>query len=308
MAWESLEQIRSAFQLGEIGNDRAAVRAALISLRSARHPDRNGGRFESKAEEESFQELADAIVFCDKATNNALVASQDAHRYAMIVRAELARAREPTLVEERAEYRALAASESHDRALIPRIGSGVFAAASIGLISFSGQLKDNPLFGQLLYPRYGQSVLWIVLLSSSALFLLTWWREQRQNERDDWLTTDAGRQAILAEVISQNRDVLLRGRFTFSQLVETIRILSGGHRLDKHRSSFALRLAYPLGRPGLTQSAAEALARMHLAELDRRGLLTQVPDALFDLAYDLHGSVLSQLSLLPALMNDATDQ
>jgi hypothetical protein len=108
--------------------------------------------------------------------------------------------------------------------------------------------------------------------------------EQRAAARSEWLATEDGLNFILSRLRSRRRlPVLERARnhgpmeFSFSEFVEIIR--------DRAAPSFYLPFSF-IPR-GLSQAAAEKLAKAHLNELETRGIVRKIPSKRVDLPYEM---------------------
>ncbi len=198
----------------------------------------------------------------------------------------------------RNEYRAGALSETHNRYFLPRIGSGVFASITAGLLAFSGSLKDNPVFGDFLQSRQARLMLLAAFIYSGTLFVMTWLLEQRDAARVEWLTTEAGMQRTLSKVLGISRHET--GDFLHFRFSDYCRALSGRtpHGRPLTASSF-VGSAFPFFGQGLSESSNEKLAKLHLEELERRGAIKKSDARRLDVTYEITPEVAQDLNLAP---------
>jgi len=283
-----------ALKLKAAAYDENAIRAELRREMAAIHPDRNDGHFASPTDENRYHSLSDALNFLDQYQSTALVPLREIPAIVAAMRQALQPTTEATAAVARAEYRQGALSEAHTRYILPRIGSGVFAAVCASLIAFSGSLKDNPVFGAWLQSSVGRSMLLVFFLYSGLFFIMTWLLEQRESARVEWLVTEAGLRRTLSQVIeraSLTSDRTLRFRFT-----DFCGVISG-HREHGSRSSAYLPTVSTLFflRRGLSPASAERLAKAQLEELERRGVVKKLAGQRLDITYEIERDVASEL-------------
>jgi hypothetical protein len=284
--WSSLSEINSTLGLGVDLPSLDSVRDALRQEIARVHPDRNGGSFTSNAEATRFHDLNAALEFCNRPPSTALVPIQDIPALVAAVRQALApEATVATSAQQRAEHREVGRREVHEQVLLPRIGSGIFSGVCGALLTFAGELKDNVILGPMLATPDARAFLAMMFFGSGILFIWTWWSEQRQNARLEWLATDEGRREILARTLrSADHHRGASTRFAYSDVIDAIR--------DDRRSPLLLLL--PPSR--ISPTAAERLANLHLEELERRGIIKKTSGPSLDPEYEVETSILEQIA------------
>lgn len=284
--WKSIDEMVSTLKLKAAAHEEEGIRAELRREMAELHPDRNGGHFVSPAEEARYHSLAYGLSFLDGQRSNALVPISDLPAIVLAMRQALQPTNQEATVAARSEYRDAALGEAHARYSLPRIGSGVFAAICASLLTFSGSLKDNPVFSGLLESHVARLMLGIAFLYSGVFFVMTWLLEQREAARVEWLATEAGMRRTLARVIQTScdrDDGSLRFRFsTFCHALSDPRF----HR----RPSGALFLAASslfFLRRGLSPASAERLAKLHIEELEHRRIIKKQDSRRLDITYEV---------------------
>jgi hypothetical protein len=188
-------------------------------------------------------------------------------------------AAEVALETQRQSLRAEAREEAHHRFRLSRIGSGFVATAltvlwlipqvttalgSAALASVVGASLIAPLFA---WPLFDPLTFGLGLYAW-LFFGLTWFMEQTDLRRIDWVTTDEARGVLLRRAVLSARQRGDQEAVTKSDLRDAL-----GRGL---RPAFALRL---LGGKDASASFLDRVAGQHVAELTAQGVLAPSTEA-----------------------------
>lgn len=203
--------------------------------------------------------------------------------------------RDASLETARQAIRAEAREEARHRFRLSRVGSGCIAVAFSGLwlipqvtsawgaegvaavmqASLLGPLFAYPLFDPLTF-GFG--------LYAWLFFGLTWFMEQTDLRRIDWVTTDEARGVLLKRAVLEARKRGDQDSIRKSDLRDAL-----GRGL---RPAFALRL---LGGRDVTASFLDRVTGQHIAELTAQGVLAPSTEASLSPRYLLAGDVSREL-------------
>lgn len=292
--WKSVDEMVSDLKLKTTAQDQDGVRAELRREMADLHPDRNGGHFSSAENETRYHRLTDGLSFVDSQLSTALVPLRDLPAILAAMRQSLQPTTQEAIVAARTEYRVVALGEAHTRYALPRLGSGVFAGICAALLTFSGSLKDNPVFGELFASHTARMMLGMGFLYSGIFFIMTWLLEQREAAQAEWLATEAGMQRTLSRVIERMRDRSSEVmRFKFSDYCHAL----SGSRVHHRPSSavFSAASALLFLRRGLSPSSSERLAKLHIEELERRGVIKKHAARRLDITYEIDREIAEEL-------------
>lgn len=188
-------------------------------------------------------------------------------------------AAEVALEAQRQSLRAEAREEAHHRFRLSRIGSGCMATVlsvlwlipqltaalgSAALASVVGASLIAPLFA---WPLFDPLTFGLGLYAW-LFFGLTWFMEQSDLRRIDWVTTDQARGVLLRRAVLSARQRGDQKSITKSDLRDAL-----GRGL---RPAFALRL---LGGRDVSASFLDRVAGQHVAELTAQGVLAPSTEA-----------------------------
>ena len=266
------------------------------------HPDRNGGDFASTESRERYNELSDALAELDGDTGTtALVPVETvAPMVAAILEALNSSgqldARKPSSVAKGDAIRAEAKEEAAYRFRLSRYTSGVVGmlASTIWLFptmvsAFGGEDASTVLEASILAPMFAHALFepisFGIGLYAWMFFALTWFMEQNDRSRIDWVTTDAARGALMRRAISLARARGEHDSITKADLRDAV-----GSRF---RPIFALRA---LGVRDVTASFLDRVVGHHITELTAQGALTPSESASLSPRYTIAESVTSELN------------
>jgi len=267
------------------------------------HPDRNGGDFVSTDNRDRYNELSAALAELDGDTGTtALVpVSTVAPMVAAILEALNSTgqldAQKTSSAARTQAIRTEAREEAAYRFRLSRYTSGVVGmiASAIWIFptmvsAFGSQDASTVLEASILAPMFAhvlfEPISFGIGLYAWMFFALTWFMEQNDRSRIDWVTTDSARGALMRRAISFAR---LRGEqdsITKADLRNAV-----GSRF---RPIFALRA---LGVRDVTASFLDRVVAHHINELTAQGVLTPSDSASLSPRYTIAESVNSELNV-----------
>lgn len=280
--YTNLEQLVASLHLKASPDDRDGVRREIVLEMSALHPDKNGGVFSDAASEDRFAALNHGLASVDSGVGLQLVPVHQILAIVQAVTASMKPSSTESLARDRLIYRESAALDARTRIMIPRVGSGACAAVCAAIFAFSSSLKDNPVLAPLSAVPGFYQLLVMGFLLSGFFFLGTWWIEQHQLSRAEWLASDSGLRAIL-DHLTEDRSVAEHGSFSMLELSDTI-------------SRLGSRFIFPFPvRSSLGGQTAEKLAKLHVEELEKRGMVKKTGGKLFSVTYAMEPELLEEL-------------
>jgi ribosomal protein S25 len=293
MNWRSTEDVIRSLKLSSDSKDFNALKRELRTRLAEVHPDKNGGQFADEATEAEYNKISAAYEFITHASDDAhaLIPVTQLPAIIKAVREAQVAPTQTQINSLKAECRTESRAMAHDRHLLPKIGSGVFAAICAFLFTFSGSLADHPLLGMYAKNPMVQIGLLVVAASSGFFFIMTWSRERREEAKVEWLMSDQGRRDIFDKLLREARDPMSgrrKGQFTARQVVDAIMEKSGLH----YRSSVSIMASFLFSRRGLSISVAEKITEVHLLELEKRGAIRRVEDPSIEAVYEFEDKVI----------------
>ena len=191
--------------------------------------------------------------------------------------------------------RAEAREEAHYRFRLSRIGSGCAAGALSGLwllpqvvAAWGAGGLATALESSLLAPMFAYSlfdpIAFGLALYAWLFFALTWFMEQNDVRRIDWVTTDSARAVLVRRAVLTARQRGDQDSIRKSDLRDAL-----GRGL---RPSFALRL---LGARDVSASFLDRVTGQHIAELIAQGVLAPSTEASLSPRYLVAEDVSSEL-------------
>ena len=287
--WLSVADLVRSLGLNASSDDRKSIRDEIRRRISAIHPDHNGGAFATPEARSQYEDLVAALAFLDTPLTTALIPVSEVPALIAAIRQAFVPAGpvDASADQARAEYREIARADASQRVLLPRIGSGAFAALCTFVLTVGDTFRNDALLGGLTESR---SLLFNLLLCSVVAFLATWWVEQQERNHAEWLATEMGRRHVLKTLfnrLSRRHDGLQDEKpteFSFSDLVETIAAPKKPEPMNAstHRLIRLKRRLSAMGNPRLSIVAAEKLAKPLLDDLVSRGVVRRLPDHLIE--------------------------
>ena len=276
---------------------RKEIRAELRDL----HPDRNAGDFADVASRERFTELSTALaqIDSDGAATSLVPISTVAPMVTAIIdalgQAGQLEPREATVAEQRHAIRVEAREEACYRFRLSRLASGFAASLFSGLWllpqltqAFGSENATNALQASLIAPLFShplsEPILFGVALYAWLFFALTWFMEQNDLRRIDWVTTDEARGLLLKRAVLAARQ---RGDADTVTKADIRNALGRGLR-----PSFVLRL---LGARDVSASFLDRVTSQHASELTAHRILTPSDDAELSPRYHIDENVSEEI-------------
>lgn len=276
---------------------RKEIRSRLRDL----HPDRNAGDFVDADARERFNQLSTALAQIDApgAETSLVPIGTVAPMVSSIIEAlghvgQLATASESITAQRRA-LRAEAREEARHRFRLSRLGSGSIAALASGLwmlpslgTAFGNENVSTALEASMIGPLYAwplaEPVLFGLALYGWLFFALTWFMEQNDLARIDWVTTDEARGTLLKRAVLAARQ---RGDADSLTKADLLGALGRGLR-----PTLVLRL---LGARDVSASFLDRVTDQHVAELTAQGVLEPADDVELSPRYRLEDGVMEQI-------------
>jgi hypothetical protein len=177
-----------------------------------------------------------------------------------------------------------------------QIVSGIITGVCTIFVIFYKTLSENsilaPLFGFLNF----RSILIYTLFISASWFLFTWFKEQRDEQRKEWLFSEDGKFVILSEVVKSFGEKLEnKVIFSFRDFVRAIQ----GKKKQRLKSlikvylSIIYRVLY--GASTIDVSIAEQIAHQHLSELENKNLIRKYEIQSIENYYEIDNNLIKQL-------------
>ena len=289
--------------MSETPESMEALRRDIRTELSDLHPDRNGGDFASTQFRDRYTELSNALAELDGDTGVtalvpvATVAPMVAAILEALNNSGQLEGQKRTSVARGAAIRAEAKEEAAYRFRLSRYTSGVVGmlASAIWMFptmvnAFGSENASTVLEASILAPMFAHALFepisFGVGLYAWMFFALTWFMEQNDRSRIDWVTTDAARSALMRRAIASARVRGEQDSITKADLRDAV-----GSRF---RPIFALRA---LGVRDVTASFLDRVVGHHITELVAQGALTPSESASLSPRYLIAESVTSELNL-----------
>lgn len=289
--WTSLEQVVADFGIAPNLSDYESVRSELRKITAALHPDKNGGSFASESDKARFLRAQSAIEFLDAVGNPASAMIPVAQLPAIVSAvAQALTVRPQSDVQSlHSAFLSEARSRISRHFLLPKIGSGVFAAITGFLVAFPDKFEKHPYLGPLLQERTTQLFILTLLMYSVVGFAFTWYRERVAESRAEYLMSESA-MGRLFEILTQSYHHIVSSR----QILEAVAQVAGSS-LQMPPSPFLL-----LSRPRLDLQTLEKAASIQTQRLVERRVLAKVEVLSLDAWYKFNVRNDASLRLSPA--------
>jgi len=293
MKWKTPEEVVRELQLDSAPQDTEALKREIRLRLASIHPDKNGGEFSDPEDEEMYNKVAAAYEFVSQISSDsqALVPITQLPAIIRAVRDAQLAPTQTQISTLRTECRTESRAISHDRYILPKVGSGTFAAICAFLFTFSGSLAEHPLIGPIAESSVAQISLLFAALFAGMFFVMTWIRERRDESRIEWLMSEGGRRAIFDEVFREARHSMSSipsGRFTIRNVVNVLMQESG---FRAYSTSAFMATVLPF-RGRISISVAEKIAAVHILELENRGAIHKVEGASIEAIYEIDRQIM----------------
>lgn len=276
---------------------RKEIRAELRDL----HPDRNAGDFVDVDARDRFTSLSTALaeIDSDGAATSLVPISTVAPLVTSIVAAlgqtGHLEARRDSAAAQRQALRTEAREEARYRFRLSRLGSGCAATLASGLwmlpsisTAFGNDNVSSALQASIIAPIFAhplsEPILFGLALYGWLFFALTWFMEQNDLTRIDWVTTDEARGLLLTRAV-----MTARQRGDTDSITRTDLRTALGRGL---RPTIVLRL---LGARDVSASFLDRVTTLHLSELSAQGVLTPSEDVELSPRYRLDENIATEL-------------
>lgn len=312
-------------------SDENAIKAEIRKQLSALHPDRNNGQFSSENSRERFDKLTKALDYLEqwKKDSQALIPVNQVYALVQSINDALAPSAKTKLDSIKNECVANHKRETKARYRLPRFSSGVFAGLCGIIITFAGQLKEHPLFSQLLKFGFSGSrqyyefeermsenrpneipselfknaldsyvnqrlnfylyILLILFICSGILFILTWMFERKAEARGEWLLSEDGLRYIFERVLQKNSI----NRKVQDQIQFTKRdLVSEITKKYKRRRRLPFQNEYKI-----SPSLADKIATFYIEQLEYQNIAKKTASPRLDPIYETRIEVLDDLRL-----------
>lgn len=284
-SWLSIIDIINEFGLQAQGADFEAVRDELKKIMSSIHPDKNGGIFSSEEDKSKFLRAQEALCFLESNAqeSSAMIPVSQLPAVISALSQALATSSTSNASALQSNYMPDARARISRRYTLPKIGSGVFAAATGFLVAFSDKFDKHPILGPLLNERTSQICLLVLMMYSGLFFLLSWYREKQSEANAEYLMSESAlRQLFKIITYKLTADGESR-RVSSQQILQAVESVSG-----YRRNSSLIGLAFFGSRVDL--QTIESAAAIQIQRLIERKVLTRVDVASIDAWYDVHHS------------------
>jgi hypothetical protein len=266
--FESVDAICEEFGLKK-GLSRGRLRTELRKRMLSIHSDRTGGEFPNEEVKRLYLRMQEALDHLDAPKGGWALQRVDANGAALeqrIAALETASQLRSSPIEESAK-RSRQTVASRYRA--GRIGSAVFAAISVSILSFSKNLAQYPMFSSFANRLWFRNLLVIAFLLSGIAFISTWLSEQVLRRRVSALLSEDGIAWTLRQCVYSYSDEDTPGcEITQRRLMSAIQSCSFGWRRSRISRWLRGRLATKIPR-----DTAGEIAKAHVACLLERGVL-----------------------------------
>ena len=284
-SWLSIIDVVNEFGLKAQGADFEAVRDELKKIMSSIHPDKNGGNFSSEEDKSRFLRAQEALRFLEFSVqaSSAMIPVSQLPAVISALSQALATPSSSNANALQSNYMPDAKARISRRYTLPKIGSGVFAAATGFLVAFSDKFDKHPLLGPLLNERMSQIFLLTLMMYSGFFFLLSWYKEKQSEANAEYLMSESALGQlfeIISHELTANSEIR---RVSSRQILEAVASISG-----YRRNSGLFTLVIFGSRVDL--QTIENAAAIQTQRLIERKVLTRVDVASIDAWYDVHHS------------------
>lgn len=329
MSWLSIKEMVQDLGLQVDPSDETVIKNEIRKELSALHPDKNEGRFSSETARERFVALTKAVDYLDQlnSESQALIPVNQVHTLLLTIKDAIEVSSANNLDTTRNECVAVHKKEAKAKYRVPRLGSAIFGSLCGIIIAFAGQLKEHPLFSQILKFGFRQSsqyqyflersqelrpteteeglftdalnsymsqrltlylyFLLLLFICSGILFLLTWLSERKAEARGEWLMSERGLRYIFERVLRRNAG----NEKTASQIQFSKRDLTLEIKTALKRKR---RLPFQ-SEYAISTSLADKTAGYYIEKLERENIAKRIASPGFDRLYQTRAEVLLEL-------------
>ncbi|NII55824.1 hypothetical protein FHS47_003196 [Lutibacter sp. SG786] len=276
--WRSLAHIKHELNIAPEVLGRDEVCEELRRMITSLHPDKSGGEFASESDKDRYLRASSALAFIESqsvSTQELISVSNMPVLVAAIVKAVRSSETESTT-----QLRANLISDSRSyvsrRALLPRIGSSVFGAICLCLLTFPEKFGSNPLIGRFVSSPDASIVLLSAVMLSAMFFAMTWYGERRTESAVEYWSSDACLSVIWEALMSEGaRSAGHISEITAGDIYRVIDMLSSGYYRRLVSTPIFRPYASMLGAR-LDHASVEKIAALQIQRLIERGVISRV--------------------------------
>lgn len=272
--------------MNQYASDTERLRSELKKLVASLHPDRNGGSFLSEDQEAKFLRTKSAMDFLETYSQSSMAMIPVSQLPAVVsaVAQALALQNPNEVTSLQTSYLIDARERIARHSVLPKIGSGVFAAITGFLVGFPDKFAKHPLLGPLLERRWAQAFLLILLGYSAIVFALAWYKERVLESCAEYLMSESALREVFERLIFE-----VRGSESVTR-VSSRQIFNATMRLAYRRSFGPFSpLKLFLGR-SLDLATIEKAAAIQTQRLVDRKILSKVDVPSLDTWYEIRPS------------------
>lgn len=284
-SWFSIVDIINEFGLKAQGADFEEVRDELRKIMSSVHPDRNGGNFSSEEDKSRFLRAQEALRFLELNAHagSALIPVSQLPAVISALSQALTTTSSSNANALQLNYMPDARARISRRYTLPKIGSGVFAAATGFLVAFSDKFDKHPLLGPLLNERMSQLILLALMVYSGMFFIFSWYKEKQSEANAEYLMSESALGQLFEIITNKTTTNDEMRRVSSRQILEAVESVSG-----YRRNSSLLGLAIFGSRVEL--QTIENAAAIQTQRLIERKVISRVDIVSIDAWYDVNHS------------------
>ncbi|MCW7490852.1 J domain-containing protein [Leptospira meyeri] len=278
------------FKINLPETDIDGIRQKLLKILSKHHPDKTGGTFKSKSQKMKYEEVTNAISELNTPieVNKNLIITDKLHD--LIVKVS----NESTLnseVKRQSEVRQLKLDLKENIKSISfpfKITSAGIGAFALGILTFGKSLKEIPFLSPLTNIVYLDLILLIFLIMSAALFLYAFIFEKKEESEKEWLLSEYAKKDILRLTILQSeKNAEFKYTFSFNDFLSNVSFNSA-IPVDFYQSNGFLNSKFSRRKkPKLSIALLEQIAKLHLSDLESRGIIKKSNTKSFEIIYEL---------------------
>jgi len=284
--WTSPAEIVTEFGIEQHLSDPDSLRTELRKIVTALHPDKNEGAFASDEDKTKFLKAQSAIDFLEIHSRSAMAMIPVSQLPAIVSAfAQALAVRTP------GEIQSLQASflvDAHTRIsrkfLLPKIGSGVFAAVTGFLVAFPDKFANNPILGPILQERSTQIILFCLLFYSAIGFAFVWYKEKLAESRAEYLMSESALKHLFEILAGMGKLEGNRKRISSGQILDVVAELAGHSRYRQHQPLSAFI------RSRLDLATIEKAASLQTQRLVERKVLSKVETPSIETWYEMHAT------------------
>lgn len=285
--WKSLADVAGEFGVTTDASDPEVLRSELKKIMSSIHPDKNAGQFKTEEDKSRYLRAKAALEFLDVHTqvgSSLIPISQLPVLFAAFSQAITSQSpRESTVLQ--TTYLTDARLRIARRFALPKIGSGVFAAITGFLVTFSDKFEKNPILGPLLNSTNSQMVLLSLIAYSGMFFVMSWYRERQAESAAEYLLSESALREIFAAICRSTEPTATPQRVSSQQILEAVED-SGGYRY--HREYRRSLLGSLLFGSRVDLPTIEKATAVQIQRLVERKLLSRVDIPAVDTWYEVN--------------------